>query len=205
MSADHSSIANLAARSGVASVKQAEAALIAAAIGGLAALVVALVGAGVALRNETRRRTAARLDAERQALRGQAAAVFRHMFTLQHEMEWLTWHAANRPAQLSPEMAAYEAAVHKAYPSLLGAMAVLASMDMKLYDSLKPLADQLYAADGEIGTLITGLTSAETRQDSVAGLKKGYRPATAFYESLPPQMAKAMQLADTKDTARRSK
>jgi hypothetical protein len=87
MSADHSSIANLAARSGVASVKQAEAALIAAAIGGLAALVVALVGAGVALRNETRRRTAARLDAERQALRGQAAAVFRHMFTLQHEME----------------------------------------------------------------------------------------------------------------------
>jgi hypothetical protein len=187
-------------------VAEADAAVIAAAIGGLAALVAALVAAGVALRNETRRRSEARLDAERQALRGQAAEVFRHMFTLQHEMEWLTWHAANRPAELSPEMAAmYEAAVHKAYPSLLGAMAVLASMDMDLYDSLKPLIEQLYAAEGQIGKLITGLTSAETRQDSLAGLQEWNGPVTAFYRSLPPQMAKAMQLADTKHTARRSK
>jgi hypothetical protein len=184
-------------------VTQTEAAVIAAAIGGLAALIAALVAAGVALRNETRRRSAARLDAERQALRGQAAEVFRHMFTLQQEMEWLTWHAANRPAQSSPEIAAsYEDAVHKAYPSLLGAMAVLASLDMDLYDSLKPLAEQLYAADDQIGTLITGLTSAETRQDSLAGLKACHGPVTALYESLPPQMAKAMQLADTKYAAR---
>jgi hypothetical protein len=96
----------------------------------------------------------------------------------------------------------YEAA--KGYPSLLGEMAVLASMDLDLYKSVKPLTNEPYAADVAIGTLITGLTSAETREDSVAGLKKWNRPVTAWYESLPPQMAKAMQLADTKYTARRS-
>jgi hypothetical protein len=184
----------------------ADSAVFAAVIGGLAALVAALVAGGVALRNETRRRNDARLDAERQALRGQAADVFRHMFTLQHEMEWLTWHAVNRRAELSPEMAAtYEAAVHKAYPSLLGAMAVLASMDTDLYNSLNPLTEEIYAAEGKIGTLITGLSSAETRQDSLAGLRQLNSPVTAFYKSLPPEMAKAMRQADNKGTARRSK
>jgi hypothetical protein len=202
-SADHRSSADLAGWG--ASVTEVEGAVIAAAIGGLAALIAALVAAGVALRNETRRRSAARVDAERQALRGQAAEVFRHMFTLQQEMEWLTWYAANRPAAASPETAAsYEDAVHKTYPSLLGAMAVLASLDMDLYESLKPLAEQLYAEDDQIALLIAGLTSAETRQDSLAGLKACHGPVIALYESLPPEMAKAMQLADTKHAARGS-
>ena len=74
-----------------------EALVAAAAIGGLAALAGALVAGGTALRNETRRRSAGRKDVERQALRTQAAEVFRHIFALQHEMEWLTWHAVNRP------------------------------------------------------------------------------------------------------------
>ena len=178
---------------------EADAVVIAGVIGGFAALVAALVAAGVAVRNETRRREEARRDAERQALRGQAAEVFRHMFTVQHEMEWLTWHAVNRPAELSPEMTAtYEAAVHKAYPRLLGAMAVLASMNLDLYDRLNLLTEKIYAAEGNIGTLITGLHSAETRQDSLAGLRPLHGPVAAFYKSLPPEMAKAMELADTK-------
>ncbi len=46
-----------------------EALVVAAAIGGLAALVGALVAGGTPLRNETRRRLAGRKDVERQALR----------------------------------------------------------------------------------------------------------------------------------------
>jgi hypothetical protein len=61
--------------------------VVAASIGGLAAFVGAAIAGCVAWRNETRRRRATLQDAERQALRAQAAEVFRHMFVFQHEMD----------------------------------------------------------------------------------------------------------------------
>jgi hypothetical protein len=70
----------------------------------------------------------------------QAAEVFTYIFHLQHEMEWLTWQAAKRPDSFDVSMAAaYESAVHAVYPRILGAMAVLASLDLELYESLQQL------------------------------------------------------------------
>jgi hypothetical protein len=118
---------------------QPEAVVAAASIAGFAALAGALIAGAVALRNESRRRLTARLDSDRQALRAQAAEVFRQMFVLQHEMEWLTWHADKRPDSIGSEMvSAYESRVHDCYPRILGAMAVLASMDLSLYHRLAP-------------------------------------------------------------------
>ena len=175
-----------------------EALVAAAAIGGLAALVGALVAGGVALRNETRRRSTVRQDVERQALRAQAAEVFRYMFVFQHEMEWLTWHAFNRPKNLDSQMTAtYETAVHDGYPRLLGAMAVLASMNMALYQRLVPMVDRIYEMEGEIGRLITGLDSRRTRGGSLAKLKQLNEPVKALYVALPPEMAEAMRFADS--------
>jgi hypothetical protein len=113
---------------------QGQATLAAAAIAATAALIGALATGTVALRNETRRRRAAAMDSDRLALRSQAANLFVHIFHLQHEMEWLTWHAAKRPGSLDVSLAAaYESAVHAVYPKVLGAMAVLASLDLELY------------------------------------------------------------------------
>jgi hypothetical protein len=179
-----------------------EALVAAAAIGGLAALVGALVAGGTALRNETRRRSAGRKDVERQALRTQAAEVFRHIFALQHEMEWLTWHAVNRPKDLNSRMtAAYESAVHDAYPKVLGAMAVLASMNIDLYQRVTPMVDRIYEMDGEIGRHITGLGSRRTRRGSLEKLKQLNEPVKALYVALPPEMAEAMRHADASTTS----
>jgi hypothetical protein len=176
-----------------------EAVVVAASIGGLAAFVGAVIAGGVALRNETRRRKATFQDAERQALRAQAAEVFRHMFVLQHEMEWLTWHAVYRSSRLDSQMiTAYESTVHDSYPRLLGAMAVLASMDMTLYNQLMPLADRIYDTEGEVAKLIGGLGSRRKRGDSLAQLRQLKDPVTALYRTLPPEMAEAMRYAETK-------
>jgi len=178
-----------------------EALVAAAAIGGFAALVGALVAGGTALRNETRRRSAVLKDVERQALRTQAAEVFRHIFALQHEMEWLTWHAVNRPKGLDSRMtASYESAVHDVYPKLLGAMAVLASMNIYLYQELVPMVDRIYEMDGEIGSHITGLGGRRTRRGSLAKLKQLSEPVKALYVTLPPEMAATMQHANASTT-----
>ncbi len=121
-----------------------------------------------------------RKDVERQALRTQAAEVFRHIFVLQHEMEWLTWHAFNRPKNLDSRMtAAYESTVHDAYPKVLGAMAILASMNIDLYQRLAPMVDRIYEMDGEIGSHITGLGGRRTRGGSLAKLKQLNEPVKA--------------------------
>lgn len=176
---------------------QAEAAVLAAAIGGIAAVLGALVLGFTAIRNETKRRVWERADDERRALRAQAALVFEQVFVLQHEMEWLTWHADRRPAALcSGFTEAYEEAVHKAYPRLLGAMAVLASLDLKLYNLLLPLTEQLFAFESDIGKEITRVSQPDTAEEAIAVLRD-LRPAiTALYLTLPPQLAEVLQAAD---------
>jgi len=184
-------------------VTQPVAVVVAASIGGFAALVGALVAGAVALRNESRRRAAARQDLAMQALRAQAAEVFRQMFVLQHEMEWLTWHAAHRPNSLNSKItAAYESRVHDSYPAMLGAMAVLASMDLDLYHRLTPLMERLFKAEGQIGDLITGLGSRRQRDSSLAQLKKLKDPITSLYLDLPSEMAKAMKYEPTRASIR---
>jgi hypothetical protein len=173
---------------------QSDAAVLAAGIGGFAALVAAFVAGAVALRNETRRRLTARQDTHMQALRTQAAEVFRQMFVLQHEMEWITWHAANRPKSLSSEMTgSYESTVHDSYPKMLGAMAVLASMDVGLYYQLTPLMERLFEEEARIGELISGLGIRRKRSISLARLARRNGPVKKLYIELPPEMAKVMQ------------
>jgi hypothetical protein len=93
---------------------------------------------------------------------------------------------------------AYESTVHDSYPRLLGAMAVLASMDMTLYHQLMPLADRIYGTEGKVGILIGGLGSRKKRGDSLAQLRQLNGPIKELYLTLPPEMAEAMRYAETK-------
>jgi hypothetical protein len=174
---------------------QSEAVVAAASIAGFAALSGALIAGAVALRNESRRRLTARLDSDRQALRVQAAEVFRQMFVLQHEMEWLTWHADKRPDSIGSEMvSAYESSVHDCYPMILGAMAVLASMDLSLYHRLAPLMERIFHAESQIALLLSDLNSRRKRHHSMAQLRQLRGPVTKLYLDLPPEMATLMRL-----------
>jgi hypothetical protein len=180
-------------------MNQADAAVAAAAIAAATALVGVVVTSAVALHNEARRRQAAVTDSNRLALRSRAADVFVHLFHLQHEMEWLTWHAVNRPAAIDRDfMARYEAAVHATYPKILGAMAVLASLDLGLYHSLVPIVDHVYDLEGDLAGQIGGLSQSTHRPGSIAELANRHATVVALYQSLPPKLAESMHEADRK-------
>src|SRR5687768_16727364 len=128
---------------------ESEAAMEAAILAAAAALVGATIAAWVTLRTERSRRVAEREaealriraagDAEElKLLRDRTAQVFYQLFAIQHEMEWITWHALHHPETVDGAMVrAYESAVHAAYPKALGAMALVAAMDRELYMDLK--------------------------------------------------------------------
>lgn len=159
----------------------------------------ALVLGFSALRNETQRRVWERADNERRALRAQAATVFEHAFVLQHEMEWLTWHAYHRPEAVDSELTqAYEEAVHKAYPNLLGAMAVLASLDLSVYNLLLPLIEQLFTLETDIGKGITRIRRPDDAEAAIATLGGMNPTVKALYVDLPPRLADALQAADAR-------
>jgi hypothetical protein len=117
------------------------------------------------------------------------------MFVLQHEMEWLTWHADKRPDSIGSEMvSAYESRVHDCYPRILGAMAVLAPMDLSLYHRLAPLMERIFHAESQIALLLGDLNSRRKRHHSMAQLRKLREPVTKLYLDLPPEMAALMRL-----------
>jgi hypothetical protein len=166
---------------------QAEATSLAA----VGVLIAALLAAAVALFNESKRRRDTRHADDLKELRTWTAEVFGFLFVLQHEMEWITWHA-RRVGEVTPEsIKAYEAGIHAAYPKALGAMAVVASIDADLYQDLKIQADSLYDLESRVALAAISVPRGEAN----ARLAPLYDEAVAFYTILPLELAKAMRNA----------
>jgi hypothetical protein len=180
-----------------------DSALVAAGLTGVLGLVAAVVAGIVALRVESTRRASEHERARIASIRTDAAEVFRHVFVLQHEMEWLTWHAGHRPGAPDDRMVtAYEAAVHEAFPRLMGALAALASSDLDLYAELAAVVDEVYVVEGRIGVLISGLVGDPGgRAEAVTALAAMGEEVRELYRTLPPRMAAAMRRAGTDSTA----
>jgi len=168
--------------------------LIVALIGATVALTTALVAAIVGVRNEVRSRRGAARREELKELRLRVADVFTELFMIQHEMEWLTWHAENHPEAVDPAMIArYEATVHAAFPKALSAMAIVASLDLDLYLLLRPLADEVYSVEGQIALAAKDLET--DRQTSIAALRRLKETPTSLYQKLPVELGTAMDKA----------
>ena len=128
------------------------------------------------------------------------AQVFFQLFAIQHEVEWITWHALHHPETVDGAMVqAYESAVHAAYPKALGAMALVAAMDQELYKDLKADLDDVYSLDGAVANAALSVPSP----GAVQTLSELNVPARTVYEILPIKMAKAMQTAEVR--ARRAR
>ncbi len=175
--------------------------LIVALIGATVAVTSALTAALVAVRNEIKGRRGAAQREELKELRLRVADVFTELFIIQHEMEWLTWHAEYRPQAVDPAMIGrYEAAVHGAFPKALSAMAIVASLDLELYLLLRPLADEVYAVEGEIALAAKDLeTDREGSMAELTGLKA---KSTSLYQKLPVELGAAMEKAGYGDDLR---
>ena len=158
------------------------------------ALVGALVAAAVALLSETTRRKHERQADELKELRAWTSRVFEHLFELQHETEWLTWHALKHPASIDELMVKqYEAAVHTAYPKVLGAMSVVASMDAGLFNQLWVHVDAVYEFEGRVAE--AALLAPQEQRGALAELAAMNAEAKGLYLKLPGQLAGAMAAA----------
>lgn len=123
--------------------------------------------------------------------------VFEQLFALLHETEWITWHALNHPAAVTDSMVnSYNAAVHTAYPKALGAMSVVASMDIALFAQLWTHIDALYEFEGHVGELALRVPN----EDALSQLAAMNVEAKALYVSLPAALAAAMAGARATDS-----
>jgi len=141
-----------------------------AAIGSAAALVSASLASFVALHNERKRREeAARASAVR-SLRTAAAAAFTAFYNFSHAISWITWYAKHVPVSVDAQMASlYEQENHAVIPKLQGALAVLASLSLTVYEELQPLVHRLFVLDKHVSTAVVRLRDDRGRRDRLFG------------------------------------
>lgn len=158
----------------------------------LIALAVAGITARVSVINERKRRRDARRLDDLKELRGWVAEVFIHLYVIQHETEWLTWHAARASEAVDTKMLRnYHAATHAALPKVLGSLAIVASVDLELFKRLNQVADDLYTFEGTVA--MAALTVPH--EQALSRLATLNKKAHDYYESLPLALAEAMKIA----------
>ncbi len=125
-------------------------------------------------------------------IRTQVAEVGREMLSMQHSMEWICWHGAHAPQLIDDHVISqYENEVHTIYPRLLGALCVLASMDLSLYNELLLLSKELYALDGGIARAVA--VYRDSSAEAARILKEHYPSVVDLYEKLPERIGGIMQ------------
>ncbi len=169
-------------------------ALLGAAIGSAAALVSASLASFVALHNERKRREeAARASAVR-SLRTAAAAAFTEFYNFSHAISWITWYARHDPASVDAQMAgSYEQENHAVIPKLQGALAVVASLSLTVYEELQPLVHRLFVLDKHVSTAVVKLR--DDRAGAIASLRTLLDDVDELQDSLPAELNRVMKVA----------
>jgi hypothetical protein len=179
-------------------VSSTTAALLGALIGAVTALVSATITNVVALRNERARQDAAKQATYVEALRRDTAVAFTELFAIQHAINWITWFAENDPRAIDNEMiASYNSETHGAYPRLLGAMAAVAALNLRVYQELRPLMQEVYDLEEHIALALRGVNARRDRDAAMLRLRDGLRKAYALERRLPPELARIMEIAQS--------
>jgi hypothetical protein len=175
----------------------ATAALLGASIAGTVALVSSVLTNLVTLRNERFKQTEVRRAAKVEALRKQTGVAFAELFALQHADNWVSWFAEYHPHAINKEMAkAHQTEVHSAYPKLLGAMAIVAALNLDVYRELLPLAQRLYDLDHKVMLALRHIDDDKER--AVLSLCDCLRESLKLEHELPPELARIMKIAESK-------
>jgi hypothetical protein len=177
-------------------VSTTTAALLGALVGAITGLVSATITNFVALRNERTRQEEARRAAYVQALREHTAIAFTELFTVQHAINWITWFAKQDPGVLDDKkIASYDDEVHRAFPKLLGTIATVAGLNLRVYQELRPIMDRLYDLDARTAV---ALRQIEGDQDAaVQSLRNCWAEARELEKTLPPDLARIMEIAQS--------
>jgi|SRR5215472_12918420 len=172
------------------------AALLGSAIGAVAALGGAIATSVVALRNEGRREKSKAQSAYVSALRDRSGTVFAQFFKIVQEIEWITWYGVNEPDAIDEQrIKSYEEVINNAYGTLLGAMAMTASLSLAAYQQMKPILDKLYKLEERVAVAIRQIGPDHSTADE--GLLACKSEAATLRDELPPQLNQIMASAET--------
>jgi hypothetical protein len=173
---------------------------VAALLGALAGAAAALVGAALTsmatLRTE-RRHEESRVQARYvNALRKRSGAAFAQFFIVVQEIEWIAWYGANDPDAIDGHrIKSYEDRVNEAYGTLLGALAMTASLSLTAYNEMRPILSELYDLESRVGVALRKFRSE--RSTAIGELTACESKAAALRDNLPPKLNQIMTTAET--------
>jgi len=175
---------------------QATAGLIGVAIGGIISAVTALTTSQLTTRNQLRlereKAGIGRHETLLAELRSHIAEVAREMLSVQHSMEWVCWHAKQAPNLIDTKLVTqYHKEIHTVIPQLLGSLAVVASIDQRVFEDLSVLADELYKIEGEVGRALANYRKSP--HEALKTLEGCHPMVSELYQSLPPALAAIMR------------
>jgi hypothetical protein len=173
------------------------AALLGSLIGGAAALLGAVFTNIVVLRTERERRQSETEATYVRALREYSGRAFAGFFIVVHAIEWITWYGDNDPDVINEQgIKSYENEVHSAYGSLLGSMAMMASLSLKAYEEMRPILSNLYNLEARTGKALRDFMthrSPATTQE----LRDCKTESGKILDILPPELSPILALAET--------
>jgi hypothetical protein len=168
------------------------AALLGTAIGAGTAFISAVLTNAVTLRNERARQMEARHTTQMQALREHTAVVFAELFAVQHPVEWVAFFAKHDPPAIDRQVINwFDDEVRRAYPRMLGALTMVAALDLGIYDELRPLVDHLVDLEGRVTIALRRIETDRTAVEAVAA----FLPAShELMKTLPRDLARIMEV-----------
>jgi hypothetical protein len=172
------------------------AALLGSLVGAAAALLGAVLTSIVALKNERRRRESMVQARYVRALRKRSGAAFGQFFTIIQEIEWITWYGANDPNAIDEQrIRSYDDAINDSYRTLLGSMAMTASLSLAVYDEMRPILSGLYSLEERVAMALRKIKS--DRPVAIEELISCGSEAETLRDDLPPELNRIMMLAET--------
>ena len=172
------------------------AALLGSLVGAAAALAGTILTGIFTLKTERRRQESKMQVRYVDALRRRSGATFAQFFIIVQEIEWISWYGTNDPDAIDGHrIKSYEDRVNEAYGTLLGSMAMTASLSLTAYDEMRPILSGLYDLESRVGAALRKFRSE--RSTAIGELAACGSEATALRDNLPQKLNHIMTRAET--------
>jgi hypothetical protein len=177
------------------------AALLGSLVGAAAALAGAIISSMVALKNERRRQESKTRAKYVNTLRKRSGTAFAQFFIIVQEVEWICWYGANDPHAIDGQrIKSYEDRVNEAYGTLLGSMAMTASLSLTVYERMQPILSDFYDLESRVGAALRKLRSE--RSAAIEELTACGSEAKTLRNDLPPKLNHIMTAAEARNKQR---
>jgi hypothetical protein len=136
---------------------------------------------------------AAKDAANLETLRHYTATAFSELFALNHAASWVTWFAGHAPHAVNQQMAAsFDAETHSTFPKLLSAMAMVATVNWRVYEQLRLLQKGVF----DLWERVAAALHQESDPDAALQALRDCLPAAEELDDrLPKELERLMKTA----------